>query len=164
MTALAVTSSILKTYMKFWGNAFKFWLRPSVRCQKDLLLSSETCHVFELDIPCFYPDLFMFRVFPFFKSDFLSFSGWSFPLFQIISSHFSSHTFSFLGESFLFSKSFLPIFRVRPSHFFGWVLTTFPSQSFSFSESDLPIYSGRSFSFSPNQSCPLFLVTPTYFI
>ena len=128
MTALAVTSSILKTYMKFWGNAFKFWLRLCVRCQKDLLLSSETCHVFESDIPCFYPDFFMFRVFPFFKSDFLIFSGRSFPLFQVISSHFSSCTFPFLGESFHFSKSFLPIFRVRPSHFF-WVSPSHFSKS-----------------------------------
>ena len=28
MTSLAVTSSTIKTSMKFWGTAFKFWLRP----------------------------------------------------------------------------------------------------------------------------------------
>ena len=121
MTSLVVTSSTLKTYMKLWGTAFKFWLCPCVRCQKDLLLSSETCNVFESDIPCFYPDLFMFRVFPFFKSDFLSFSGRSFPLFQIISSHFWA----------------------IPSHF--WVSpSTFPNHSFPFFESDLTIFLGES--------------------
>ena len=28
MTSLAVTSSMLKTSMKFWGTTFRFWLRP----------------------------------------------------------------------------------------------------------------------------------------
>ena len=28
MTSLDVTSSTLKTSLKFWGTAFKFWLRP----------------------------------------------------------------------------------------------------------------------------------------
>ena len=28
MTSLAVTLSTLKTYMKFWGTTFKFWLCP----------------------------------------------------------------------------------------------------------------------------------------
>ena len=28
MTSIAVSSSLLKTAAKFWGNSFKFWLRP----------------------------------------------------------------------------------------------------------------------------------------
>ena len=30
MTSLAVTSSMLKTSVKFWGPSFKFWLRPCI--------------------------------------------------------------------------------------------------------------------------------------
>ena len=37
MTSLAVASSTLKTSMKFWSTAFKFWLRPWI--QKSSLIS-----------------------------------------------------------------------------------------------------------------------------
>ena len=78
----------------------------AVRCQQDLLFSSQTCRVFESDLPCFDSDLPclesdfpIFQVSPsrsqffsFFESDLSIFSGQSVPLFQVSSSHFSCQT------------------------------------------------------------------------
>ena len=125
----------------------------TVRCQQDLLFSSQTCLVFESDLPCFdsnFPcldlDLSIFWVN---KTFFLRirpavFLNWTFPVLtqtfrvyiqtfsffgsvlpQASPSHFSSQTFPLLRvRPSLFSELVLLIFRVRPSHFLG--------QSFSF--------------------------------
>ena len=90
----------------------------AVRCQQDLLFLSQTCHVFESDLPCFDFDL------PCLKSDL--------PIFRVSPSHFpnqSSPLFQFRPSYFFWS--FLPtlfqvsllIFRVRPpSHLLHSVL------------------------------------------
>ena len=119
-----------------------------VRYQQDVLFPSQTCRVFEPDLPCFdsdlpclEPDLPLFRVSP------SHFSSQTFPFYPVCPSHFSkSVLLIFRLRLFLFSTSVLLIFRVRPSHFCGSVLPTFPSQFFSFFESDLlPIFFTASF-------------------
>ena len=106
----------------------KLYIRMTVRCQQDLLFSSQTCRVFESDLPCFGSDL------PRLESVLLTF--------PISPSHFSKSELPiFLSQSF--PKSVFLIFRVRLSHFF-WS-STFASQLFSFLDSDLPIFMGQSF-------------------
>ena len=131
-------------------------------CQQDLLSLSQTCYVFESDlpyfasdIPCIESDLPVFRTSP------SHFSNESFSIFQISPSNFFKpdlpiffgsfiptfprHSCSFSNQTFLGSA--LPTFWVRSSHFglrsslfFGSVLPTFPSQTSSFFESELFIY------------------------
>ena len=115
----------------------KLYIRVTVRCQQDLLFLSQTCRVFESDLPCFGSDL------PPLESDF--------PSPSVSPSHFSNQSFPlskselpiFLSQSF--PKSVFLIFRVRLSHFFWSFLPTFASQLFSFLDLDLPIFMGQSF-------------------
>ena len=123
----------------------------SVRCQQDLLFSSQTFPFFGS----------VHRTFPvsashFSESDLPIFLGQSFPLFQVSPSHFSSQSFPFFPVSpSNFSKLVLFIFQVSPSHFFGSVIPTFPSQTFPFLGvgssyffgSVLPTFPSESFSF-----------------
>ena len=103
----------------------------AVRCQQDLLFSSQTCRVFESDLPIYWvspsylsgtfsiltkSSPFIESVLPFFESDLLCFDS--------VLLVFLSGTFSDLTKSFLFLS---PTFRIL-------------TQSFSFIESALPIF------------------------
>ena len=109
----------------------------SVRCQQDLLFSSQTYlfpnRIFPVLIQTFPFFGSVHRTFPvsashFSESDLPIFLGQSFPLFQVSPSHFSSQSFPFFPVSpSNFSKLVLFIFQVSPFHFFGSVLPTFLS-------------------------------------
>ena len=114
-----------------------------LRCQQDLLFSSQKCRVFESDLPCLDSDLpsvlLIFRVIPshIFQSVLPTFASQPF-------SFFDADLLSLLRHSFSFFESDLPIFWVSPPSFssqifsfFQAALPTFPSQSLSFFESDL---------------------------
>ena len=139
-------------------------------CQQDLLSLSQTCYVFESDlpyfvsdIPCIESDLPVFRTSP---SHLIE----SFPIFQISPSNFfkpdlpiffgsfirifQRHSCSFSIQTFLGST--LPTFWVRSSLFFR----VSPSH---FSESDLVIFWVRTFHLL-GQSFPVFWVRPFHFI
>ena len=43
---VSVTPSTLKTFMKFWGTCFKFWLHPWSLCQQEIVfLALEIGHL-----------------------------------------------------------------------------------------------------------------------
>ena len=114
-----------------------------LRCQQDLLFSSQKCRVFESDLPCLDSDLpsvlLIFRVIPFHfcKSALLIFLTQVLPFLRVSPS--------------LFSTSFFLIFRVRPSQFFG--------QSAFFFQSDLLNFSGSPSHF-PKSVLVIFRVRP----
>lgn len=108
----------------------------AVRCQQNLLFSSQTCRDFESDFPCFDSDI------PCLESDLSSF--------RYSSSHFSN-------ESFPLFKSVLLIFRVRTSHFLGSVLFTFRFSCQSFALFQV------SPSHFPSQIFPFIRVDPSRF-
>ena len=110
-------------YSKFWDTKRCLYsvYTMAVRCQQDLIFSSQTCRAFESDLLCFDSDLpclesdvpifwvspsrsqsfsffvsdipiFLDHYFSFLESDLSIFSGQSFPLFQASASHFSRQT------------------------------------------------------------------------
>ena len=101
--------------------------------KKTFFFSSQTCRIFESDLPCFgsgFP--FLQLDFPIFRFSPSHFSNQSFLLFPVSPSHFSSKTLTFFWASTSrFSKSVLLIFQVRPYRFLGSVLPIFSSQTFS---------------------------------
>ena len=147
-------------------------------CQQDVLSLSQTCYVFESDLPYFVSDIPCIESdLPVFRTSPSHFSNESFSIFQISPSNFFKPDlpiFFWVIHSH-FSKAFLLIFE---SNFFGFSPPNFLSQIFPFwtqifpffrvspshfSESDLVIFWVRTFHLL-GQSFPVFWVRPFHFI
>ena len=106
----------------------------AVRCQQDLLSPSQTCRVFESDLPCFESELpggFLSQIFR--------------VLTQSLSGFFGLSFFGFFWV-FLYFDSVLPIYWVSPSlfwvvHFVFWLSPShFFGSDLHYFDSVLPIH------------------------
>ena len=124
-------------YSKFWDTKRCLYsvYTMAVRCQQDLIFSSQTCRAFESDLLCFDSDLPCLESdVPIFWVSPSHFSSQTFPFFWIITFHFQSQTFPFFQVNLShFFRSVLLIFLVRPpSHFFHCILPAFACSMFRF--------------------------------
>ena len=157
----------------------------AVRCQQDLLFPSQTCRVFESDLPCFESELpggFLSQIFRVLTQSLSGFFGlsWSFciltlsfpftesvlPFFESYISCFGSALLIFLGRTFtILTQSFPFIESVHP--FFVLVFPDFESPTFwvnnSYFDSELPCFNDVSSSYFLGQSFTSLPILPFWF-
>ena len=94
----SITSGTQIEFHHFKRRFHCFFCTMVVRCQQDLLFSSQTCCVVELDLPCFDSALLVFLFF--FESNLLHI--YSVLLIYWVSRSFLGRSFRLLTQSFLF--------------------------------------------------------------